>query len=192
MFLRRLPLPRAFRAPIRRTFTSRPWFVSPDDEESQVVLNERVPPLPEDTPDHVRQLHATLSTLPYLDTSYLTVTRPIEPLPAPPLPKMAQKGRRRRRGGTDFGVGIDMPMGGIWNWYILAQVKEGAENRGSIQSVMRTVRDKLRELAMSGAMVQVPFHRRRLSTEGWEMLDAGDLAVHVISREAREKWFSNI
>ena len=44
-------------------------------------------------------------------------------------------------------------------------------------------------MAGSGAMIYIPPNRRQLSTEGWEMLDIGDFAVHVLSREAREKWF---
>jgi len=177
-----------------------PWFVTPEDEEfnAEVLKTEHdaqpraaslIPPIPHDVPDHIRELHTMLSTSPYLDRSNLLVSRPREPVAAPPLPFRSPKGRRRVRGGTDFGVGIDMPNNGIWDWCVLAQVKEGTEGKGSISNVIKDIRKKLRELAKSGAIAHVPHNRRQLSTDGWEMLDIGDFAVHILSKEAREKWF---
>jgi len=108
--------------------------MSPEDEEFVAVRVKkeventpltpvRVPPLPEDIPDYIRELHTALSISPYLDTSQLLVTRPLEPLPAPSPPPRLPKGRRRLRGGSHFGgEGIDMPSNGIWSWYVLAQV----------------------------------------------------------------------
>jgi len=174
-----------------------PWFITPeheefDEEDLTPKAPVKAPPIPEDVPEHIRELHTALSTSPYLDRSQLLVTRPIAPLPAPPAPPRPVHGRRRRRGGNDFGEGIDgldMSTMGIWNWYVLAQVKAGTEIKGAINNVLKDIRQKLREMAKSGATVYVPPNRRLLSTEGWEMLVIGDFAVHILSREAREKFF---
>lgn len=141
-----------------------PWFVSPEDnvfeEHQQVPSTSQILPIPEDVPAHLRTLHSQLCLLPYLETSSLRIIRPLEPLPAPPLPFMRTRGSRRKRGGTDAGVGIDMPSYGVWNWFVLAQVcvsatstlrdlkctqvKEGTERKGSINTVVHAVHKKVR------------------------------------------------
>ena len=35
----------------------------------------------------------------------------------------------------------------------------------------------------------LPPNRKRRIQDGWGMLDAGDFAVHILSRSAREKFF---
>ncbi|KAG5221675.1 Shr3 amino acid permease chaperone [Salix suchowensis] len=62
-----------------------------------------------------------------------------------PLPLRKPQGRRKR-GGTNAGESaFDIP-GGVWNWVILAQVKEGTESKGGIESVVRLVRKTVSEL----------------------------------------------
>lgn len=125
-----------------------PWFVSPDNDSDfpfDVRLNNeqdqptsQALPIPDGVPDHLRTLHTQLCTSPYLEMSSLRIMRPPEPLPAPPLPFMRPRGSRRKRGGTDAGVGIDMPMHGIWSWFVLAQVRDWvASNYATLYSKLR-------------------------------------------------------
>ncbi|KAF8797975.1 hypothetical protein BYT27DRAFT_7203663 [Phlegmacium glaucopus] len=81
-----------------------------------------------------------------------------------------------------------MPGGGLWSWVILAQVKEGTENRGAIESVVRVIRKTL--LSHEPPFLLPPKSRRQTGT-GWVMIDAGPFAVHVLSKDAREKYFNN-
>ncbi|KAF8515878.1 hypothetical protein JB92DRAFT_2912958 [Gautieria morchelliformis] len=37
-----------------------------------------------------------------------------------------------------------MPTHGIWSWFVLAQVKEGTERKGSINNVIQVVRKTVR------------------------------------------------
>jgi len=179
-----------------------PWFVSPDEPDFPLDVRRRVQPqtlptqstsqllpLPEDTPDHLRKLHHELSTSPYLETSTLVVTRPVEPPAGPPLPFLRSKGSRRKRGGTDAGIGIDVPGNGLWSWFVFAQVKEGTEGKNSINSVVKAVRKTLGQLASNDPSLALPPNRKQSPTDGWAMLDVGDFAVHILSRAAREKWF---
>ncbi|KAF8520169.1 hypothetical protein BU17DRAFT_47018 [Hysterangium stoloniferum] len=176
-----------------------PWFVTPDDPDDfplEARLKQRrtpslqttsqVPPLPRDVPDHLRELHSALCVSPFLETSALTVTRPVQPLPAPPLPVLRSRGVRRKRGGTDAGDGIAMPGNGIWSWFVMAQVKEGTEMKGSINNVVKGIRTVV---PLRDPKLVLPPNRRYNSTDGWALLDVGDFAVHVLSREARQKWF---
>ena len=125
-----------------------PWFVSPDDETDfpfDVPLNQHDPvestsqllPIPDGVPDHLRTLHTQLCTSPYLDVPSVRIMRPTEPLPAPPLPFMRPRGSRRKRGGTDAGVGIDMSTHGIWSWFVLAQVRISVTKKTSICDLQR-------------------------------------------------------
>jgi len=82
-----------------------------------------------------------------------------------------------------------MPGNGLWDWFVLAQVKEGTEGKGSINRVVKGVRKTIKQLAL-GDSSMLPPKRKQSFTDGWAMLDAGDFAVHVVSRDAREKWFS--
>lgn len=140
----------------RRLLSTRPWFVDPEP------IVRRLPPhlapkshdLPPDLPAPVKELFHTLTRSPFLEPSTLEVTQPSPALPGPPLPKTIPKGRRGR-GRTYSGEGITDDQGGIWNWFLIAQVrlssisftcidlskvKYGTENRGSIEAVVRLVR----------------------------------------------------
>ncbi|OJA13734.1 hypothetical protein AZE42_02957 [Rhizopogon vesiculosus] len=124
---------------------STPWFV--DTEGSAHSVTRHTPPhlapkaheLPENISPGMKELFLQLSKSPVLELSTLRVERPLAALPGPPLPRTLPKGRRKR-GRTYSGEGLLEEPGGIWDWVITAQVKEGTENRGSIEAVVRQVR----------------------------------------------------
>jgi len=181
-----------------------PWFMDPTDSTPKALAREdrhRPPhisqadfkpalaPLPADVhpSSPLGYLHATLSTSPHLEPGTLFVREPIETDAGPPLPLTLPKGRRKR-GGTYFGEGLGdaLESGGIWNWILVAQVKDGTENRGALESVIRMVR---KTLLTAKPPLPLPPNSKRTFTDGWAMLDAGEFAVHVVSREARQKYF---
>ncbi|KAF8121942.1 hypothetical protein EV363DRAFT_1588259 [Boletus edulis] len=180
----------------RRHFVSdvappaRPWFV-----DSEPVNHREPPPhllpksheLPPDLPAPVKELFHTLSQSPFLELPTLEVKEPSLIPPGPPLPKTIPKGRRGR-GRTYSGEGIQDDQGGIWNWVVTAQVKEGTENRGSIEAVVRLVRKTLLKMHPP---VPLPRSAKRRGYYGWAMVDAGNFAVHILSQEARQKYFLN-
>ncbi|KAI6103564.1 hypothetical protein F5141DRAFT_1131349 [Pisolithus sp. B1] len=91
---------------------------------------------------------------------------------------------RRRRGGTYAGEGIDKDaVGGIWNWVVIAQVKEGTENRGSIAAVVRAVRKTL--LTMD-TPIRLPPSSKRRAHNGWAIVDAGEFC------HSRQKYFEHL
>ncbi|THH07650.1 hypothetical protein EW146_g9256 [Bondarzewia mesenterica] len=162
----------------------KPWFVDSEIEpfhyrSAPPHLPPRLTPLPESVPTPIRILHAQLSQSPHLEPSSLLVRDPIPTPPGPPLPEAVPKGRRKR-GRTYAGEGV-MQHGGVWTWIVLAQVKEGTEKRGAIESVVRLVRKTL--LTMEPPL-PLPKNSRKSITDGWAMIDAGDFAVHVLSQEA--------
>jgi len=115
----------------------------------------------------------------------LRVREPIPTALGPPLPDSPAKGRRKR-GRTYAGEGVYDYTGGVWSWIVVAQVKEGTENRGAIESVVRVVR---KVLLTSQQPLPLPPNSKRQVNGGWAMIDAGEFAVHVVSKEAREKFF---
>ncbi|SJL00331.1 uncharacterized protein ARMOST_03644 [Armillaria ostoyae] len=162
-----------------------PWFVNQEAPVPKPQVSGSAPPIPSDAPEPVRELYAKLAPLPHLDTSFLTVERPKLPSPGPPLPYRLPQGRRRR-GGTNPGESLyDMPYG-LWNWVVIAQVKEGTENRGAIESVTNF----LQLLEVKPPLPIPPNLKGRMLNE-WAMIDAGDFAVHVLSRAVRERYFLN-
>ena len=87
-------------------------------------------------------------------------------------------------------------------------MKEGTENRGAIEAVVRVVRKSVSkvssqpmdqsfdasttlgfQLLQSSPPVTLPPNSKRRADDGWTMIDAGDFAVHVVSRESRVKFF---
>jgi hypothetical protein len=147
-------------------YSTAPWFVDdpshsrqPRPPHLQNVIDSplslpipQLPELPQDSP--IRPLHTVLSGSPLLEPGTLLVTKPI-PTPSHPLPLVPARGSKRRRGGTYGGEGIAVKKdsrsalesdgtlfddAGIWNWLVLAQVKEGTEKRGAIETVARLVR----------------------------------------------------
>ncbi|OBZ75923.1 hypothetical protein A0H81_04751 [Grifola frondosa] len=171
---------------------SLPWFVDPSEvlpksKTTPSSLSPRVPPphlqarlaplptsIPSDSP--IARLHAALRPSPHLEPGELLVREPIYTAIGPPLPKALPKGKRKR-GGTYAGEGIMENNGGIWNWIVVAQVKEGTEKRGAIESVMRVVRKAL--LTANPPLALPPNHKRR-DHDGWAMIDAGDFAKRVV------------
>jgi hypothetical protein len=127
-----------------------PWFI----ESSEASLPQQTtsqkgthPPLPPGVPIALQQLHLQLVQSPYLEPSKLLVCNPILQPPGPPLPLSAARGRRKR-GSTYAGEGLLEP-GNLWNWIVLAQVKDGTEKRGSIESLVRLVRKTVRRKTLS-------------------------------------------
>lgn len=178
------------------TENSTPWFVDNEYERAQPTTQHPLPshvkpvlaappPVPEDAPGPVKDVYAVLAQSPHLDLSALAATRFVEPTPGPPLPKKAPQGRRKR--GSTYGgeSGFDVP-GGIWSWIVMAQVKEGTENRGAIESVVRVVRKTLAKLEPP---LPLPPRCKRREENGWALVDGGEFAVHVLSRGARDKYF---
>lgn len=85
-------------------------------------------------------------------------------------------------------------------------MKEGTERRGSIESLARLVRKTVRRRTLSvnrspysGFMqllsmdppLQLPKKNRKDIHDGWAMVDGGEFAVHILSAEARERYFGN-
>ncbi|KAI0261023.1 hypothetical protein BC834DRAFT_830769 [Gloeopeniophorella convolvens] len=166
-----------------------PWFVDPAEASRAAQAQAPkvvVAPLPPNVPMALQHLHAQLAQSPHLDPSELLVRDPIPQPPGPPLPVIQPKGRRKR-GRTYSGEGFLEP-GGLWNWIVLAQVKEGTEKRGAIESVVRLIRKTL--LSMDPPL-QLPKKNRRDIHDGWAMVDAGDFAVHVISANAQRRYFGD-
>ncbi|CAL1703654.1 unnamed protein product [Somion occarium] len=178
-----------------------PWFIDPSEQTESASHTPYVstslarppaltphPPLPVDLSSSsvLAQLYELLKTSPHLEPGTLLVREPIPSSVGPPLPPAMPKGRRQR-GRTYFGEGIEgFEGGGLWSWIMLAQVKEGTEKRGAIESVVRLVR---KTLLSANPPLTVPHSSKRKFSDGWAMLDAGEFAVHIVSREARETFF---
>ncbi|KAJ3546759.1 hypothetical protein NM688_g5480 [Phlebia brevispora] len=174
-----------------------PWFVDPSEVAQTPSTRIRhptsprahapLPPLPSSIPEdsHVARLHAALASSPFLEPGTLLVTEPIPTADGPALPRTEPKGRRKR-GRTYSGEGIPDSGANLWNWVVIAQVKTGTESRGAIESVMRVVR---KTLLSSDPPLPLPHNHKRRVSDGWSMLDAGDFAVHIVSRSARERYF---
>jgi len=170
-----------------------PWFVDkefarPPPPHISLRVPQQPKPLPPDAPEHLANLHHVLCKSPLLDSGGVEVL-PFQPhQPGPSLPNQFPKGRRRR-GRTEFGIGIPDNSGGLWKWVVVAQVKEGTEKRGALQSVFRLVRKEL--LSADPPPLLPPNRKVRLQDgDGWRMIDAGEFAVHIVSRAAREKYFA--
>ena len=78
--------------------------------------------LPSDLPDYLKKLHTELSKSPHLEPWGVEIRPPFPTQPGPPLPHQLPKGKRKR-GRTEFGLGVPEPEGGLWRWIVLAQVK---------------------------------------------------------------------
>ncbi|KAH9484326.1 hypothetical protein JR316_0003807 [Psilocybe cubensis] len=179
-----------------------PWFVDPTPEPSPRYGQRPLPPhvqlqhgasallpVPDDAPDVLKSLHSELAKSPHLDLAQLTVSPAILPPPGPPLPLRAPHGRRKR-GGTYAGESaFDSMGGGIWDWVVIAQVKEGTENRGAIDSVVRLVRKTL--LTREPPVPLAPKSRHARGTE-WVLIDAGSFAIHILSKASRERYFNQV
>ncbi|KAG9226367.1 hypothetical protein CCMSSC00406_0003246 [Pleurotus cornucopiae] len=182
--------------PTQRSLSTTPWFVDteaflqrpPPPHLTENPLTTRPPPLPKDVPHTIKELHSQLTSSPHLEPSTIVVDRSLGRVMGPPLPLRKPQGRRKR-GGTNAGESaFDIP-GGVWNWVVLAQVKEGTESKGGIESVVRLVRKTL--LGMSPPL-PLGVNPKKKMHNGWAMVDAGDFAVHVLSKQAKERYFTQI
>ncbi|KIK59743.1 hypothetical protein GYMLUDRAFT_74182 [Collybiopsis luxurians FD-317 M1] len=170
-----------------RALSSTPWFVDHNSLPSPTPLVSRAPPLPQDAPKILCDLHSQLAQSPHLELSKLQITRALSREMGPPLPLRAAHGKRKR-GGTFAGESAFDIAGSLWNWTVFAEVKEGTEKKGAIESVVRQVRKSL--LAAQPPLPLAPNSKRRMQN-GWAMIDGGDFAVHVLSKSVREKYFNS-
>ncbi|KAJ7905412.1 hypothetical protein B0H14DRAFT_2660184 [Mycena olivaceomarginata] len=177
----------------RRLLSTVPWFIDPAPREAARFTRPQPPhlrlteplPLPADTPQPLRDLHAQLVQSPLLDPTTLVITQPRSLPEGPALPHREPQGRRKRN-GTYHGESIYDVPGSLWSWIVMAQVKEGTENKGAIESVVRVVRKTL--LGVRPPLPIPPNAKQRVNN-GWAMIDAGSFAVHVLSKQARERYF---
>ncbi|TFK46429.1 hypothetical protein OE88DRAFT_1667824 [Heliocybe sulcata] len=182
--------------------TSRPvpWFIDREAERAYDLrpnpphmpskgAHTDVPRVPEDAPEPVKFLHEHLARSPHIVATELLVTRPPEIPSGPPLPDQAIKGKRRRRGARYSGEGVQLPWGGLWDWYVFAVVKEGTERRGAVEAVVRLVRRTL--CSMRPPLHLPPQNRRKVDTT-WSMVDGGYFAVHILSKADKEKYFTRM
>lgn len=135
--------------------TARPWFIDEDEEplpstsrvqgRGFVRSQEEVKPLPPGVPGYLKRAHSHLAQSPLLDLSTLTVSKPLPSefqaivdlplnIPTRRLPRI----EREMWPGRGIEVGMS---GGIWDWVLVAQVKEGTERRGAIESIAFEVRN---------------------------------------------------
>ena len=134
---------------------ARPWFVDADEEPVPSTSRAQAPgfvrpqvevePLPQGVPEYLKRAHSHLAHSPLLDLSTLTVAKPLPSefqaivdlptnIPTRRLPRI----ERELWPGRGIEVGMS---GGIWDWVLVAQVKEGTEGRGAIESVAFEVRN---------------------------------------------------
>lgn len=126
-------------------YSSRPWYVEEDPEPKSPFQEPTtaIKPPPEGIPDHLSTVYSFLATSPYLEPLSLVVGPPDKQadvdLPLPLL-KSVRKSRKRVK-ERGYGVGVsEGPGQGVYNWILMAQVKEGAESRGAIESVSSSLR----------------------------------------------------
>ncbi|KAL4253941.1 hypothetical protein ABKN59_003100 [Abortiporus biennis] len=170
-----------------------PWFIDPAEAVPKPIERKHQPtpllstardvpiaPLPAEIPatSPIALLHDALRSSPHLEPGTLLVREPIPTTPGPPLPRALPKGKKRR-GGTYFGEGLSESLGSpsLWNWVVIAQVKEGTEKRGGIEAVYKAVRKVL--LTANPPVLLPPNHKRKVHN-GWAMIDAGEFAVHIL------------
>ena len=144
---------------LRRFLSTVPWFIDkPHIQQHPFTPKQSInPSIPHHAPQIIKSLHSQLLLSPHLDTSALSVGPAVPPPPGPPLPKILPHGRRNRGGTFSGESAYDIPDGGLWSWVVVAQasyfskkinalpllllqVKEGTENRGAIESVVRVIR----------------------------------------------------
>ncbi|KZT60370.1 hypothetical protein CALCODRAFT_553654 [Calocera cornea HHB12733] len=144
------------------------------------------PPPPPHSPPHIISIHAHLASLPQLDPATIYAGPPIHRpynLDEAYDPPKGRRGRGSRYAGEGFGE-----ISGLWSWWVVAQVKEGTEGRGAVDAVVRSTRAVLTK---QHPELRLPPRSRRAALDGWAMLDLGDTAVHILSRSARDKWFTD-
>lgn len=106
-----------------RWLSSTPWFVEQDAATSpnpHISHTYRAPPLPEDAPKVLVDLHSQLIKSPHLEQSNLLVTRALSREMGPPPPLRAPHGRRRKGGTFAIETAFDIP-GSLWSWTVFAE-----------------------------------------------------------------------
>lgn len=103
-----------------RWLSSTPWFVEQEAAIPHISHTYRAPPLPEDTPKVLRELHSQLIKSPHLEQSKLLVSRAVSRAMGPPPPLRAPQGRRKKGGVFALETAFDVP-GSLWNWTVFAE-----------------------------------------------------------------------
>jgi hypothetical protein len=134
-----------------RLFSSLPWFVDSRPTSVPQLLRPHPPAVPNDAPAVLKDLRDDLSRIPHLDPASILISRPVTPPSVLPLPLKSAQGRRKRGATYSGESAYDDDSNGLWSWVILAQVKEGTENRGSVESVVRAVRKSVSTNASTSA-----------------------------------------
>ncbi|KAG9126555.1 hypothetical protein FRC07_003009 [Ceratobasidium sp. 392] len=172
-----------------------PWFMRDEshaDDATQPPLNE-VPrignqTLPADLPEHLATLHRHLSQSPLLAPFTLRICKPSSIRSRTTtddltLPYSRIKGRRRR-GVHDAGESVGEPDD-MWSWYVIAEVKEGTEGRGAIETVIRNAQRETIHTGKGQATVTYMLQgssQHEDSTGNLGTLNAGDAQWMVAGR----------
>ncbi|KAF8744789.1 pirin family, partial [Rhizoctonia solani] len=187
LWLPRFNVPRITAAHLRKFGSSNegarvPWFMDeqtyPNETTATINSTQTECILPNNIPEHLIALYEHLSQSPLLGSAP-RICKPSS-LPSRNLNDMAlaysQPKGRRRRGVHDAGESVGEPDD-MWSWYMIAQVKEGTECRGAIESVIRSAQ---KELLNKYPNLPIPRKlSRRRTSDGWEVLDMGDSLLHV-------------
>ncbi|KZV70651.1 hypothetical protein PENSPDRAFT_631515 [Peniophora sp. CONT] len=180
-----------------------PWFLDPEDAAEPVLdpLDEtpgrgipqpkraEVRPLPEGVPDALVYLHKQLLLSPLIEPSELLVREPITMPLGLALPDRIH-GARRKRGSRSMDLGTTLPLsgGGVWDWIVLVQLKEGVDPTRAMSMVMSLTR---KSMEACNKTVTLPTRSQWKVGGGWKMVDANDFALHILTQEARQAYFEN-
>ncbi|VDC07805.1 unnamed protein product [Peniophora sp. CBMAI 1063] len=180
-----------------------PWFLDPEDTEESALghIDEKsgrgIPqpkraearPLPEGVPDALAHLHKQLLLSPLIEPSELLVREPIAMSLGPALPDR-QHGARRKRGSRNIELGSDLPLsgGGVWDWIVLVQLREGVDPTRAMSMIMSSTR---KSMVAHNRPVHLPTRSQWKVDSGWKMVDANDFAIHILTKEARQTYFEN-
>ncbi|KIM30152.1 hypothetical protein M408DRAFT_328248, partial [Serendipita vermifera MAFF 305830] len=192
---------RSFAHSRRILSAKKPWFVDEEEHDEQPIAGLSTPkqasptvkPPPANAPAYLVSTYMFLAQSPLIDPATLHLGSPLpanaHPDPDLPLPILKKvlksRGRMPKEAGYGRGVG-EGPGQGVYQWEVVAQVKEGAEMRGAVEVVSASVRNMLRREFPQAPRPPKPLHKDQ--KDGWELLDLGNAAVHICSRKAWERW----
>ncbi|KAI0032324.1 hypothetical protein K488DRAFT_50148 [Vararia minispora EC-137] len=143
-------------------------------------------PLPDDVPSALQILYVDFARSPLIDPAELLVREPFSLPLGPALPDTVH-GKRRKRGFREIDISSIGPVNSaLWDWVMLVQLKEGIDRTRGVTMLGALAK---RTMAKQGQRIQLPPRAKRQVDQGWTMIDANSFAVHILSKEAREKYF---